>query len=98
MNFSAILCLKQAISKASLGKYIIVIVVAFAKNRCIIFDKIEFINTNFFISILARTDNIVIPLDRSANNIYLDLFLLFRVSSPPLTNIAQFNRKIVTVI
>ena len=53
MNFSAILCLKQTISESSLGKDIIVIVVAFSKHLCIISDKIKIINTNFFIFVLA---------------------------------------------
>lgn len=53
MNLSAILRLEQAISKSYLGKDIIVIVVAFSKHLCIISDKIKFINTNFFIFVLA---------------------------------------------
>ena len=44
------------------------IVVAFSKYRCVILHQIEFIHTNFFISVLARTDDIVLTLSNAVSN------------------------------
>ena len=68
LNFTTLLCLKKSIRESAFRKDIIMIVVAFSKYRCVILHQIEFIHTNFFISVLARTDDIVLTLSNAVSN------------------------------
>ena len=58
------------------------IVVAFSKYWCVIPNQIEFIHTNFFISILAWTDDLVLTLNRCSHNI--NLYLLYYSDNLPI--------------
>ena len=49
------------------------------------------------IAILAGTDNIFFSINRCAYNIDLDFLLLLRIVSPPLTDIREYNRKILGI-
>ena len=54
LNFTTLLCLKKSIRESAFREdIIIIIVVAFSKYRCVIPNQIEFIHTNFFISVLT---------------------------------------------
>ena len=53
LNFTTLLCLKKPVSKSTLRKNIVIIVVAFSKDSCIIPEQIKFIHTDFLISVLA---------------------------------------------
>ena len=68
VNFATLLCLKKSIRESAFREDIIMIVVAFSKYRCVIPNQIEFIHTNFFISVLARTDDIVLTLSNAVSN------------------------------
>ena len=85
LNFATLLCLKKSIRESAFRENIIMIVVAFSKYRCVIPHQIEFIHTNFFISVLARTDDIALTLDRCSNNINLYL-LFFSLGLSPTTD------------
>lgn len=51
--FSTLLCLKKSIRESAFREDIIVIVIAFSEDRCIIPNQIELIHTYFLISILT---------------------------------------------
>ena len=75
LNFATLLFLKKSIRESTFREDIVVIVVAFSENRGIIPNQIEFIHTDFLIPIFARTDDIVLTLNRCSDNI--NLYLLF---------------------
>ena len=74
LNFTTLLCLKKSICKSAFRKDIVMVVVAFSENRCIIPDQLQFIHTNFLVSIFTRAYDIVPTLNRCSDDINLSAF------------------------
>ena len=68
------------------------------KHNSIMSHPFQFIHSNFFISVLTRTYDILFPLNRRSDNINLYLLSLPRICPPPLADFIQLNGKIVRIV
>ena len=88
-NFTTFLCLKKSICESALREDIVVVVIAFSEDGCIIPNQFELIHTDFLISILTRTDDIIPALNGCSDDINLYLLFLLWFCPPPLTDFTQ---------
>ena len=68
-NFTSLLCLKKSLCESTFSRNIVVIVVTFSEDRGIIPNQVELIHVNFLISVLTRTNDIVLRIGRSLTDL-----------------------------